>query len=636
MKSQASWFVLLLLVLPAIPAWPGVNENPIIQSYRQAVAANPNDVIAYYNLGLALYQQGNLDEAQRMLERSVNTNRGDQAAHAQVDGLACQILGSLYLSNGNNPGKAINVLEKSIKLMPNDFETLYMLGTAYMDDHRADKAIESLTLAAQAGQDKPDKRLDLYNTYLQLGRLYAQSKKNKEAVAVYQDALKLNPQGKDALANIALIYHQQNDPDHAIHYLEKLVKIDPHHFNANYLLGLNYFKKKRYDKMVAAYKRAIAIKPDLAEAHFNLGMAYYLQTRYDLAIASLKTVIKLNPKDAEAYNLLGQSQQLGIETHLQQGATYLAQEKLPEAISEFKKVLVIDPTQHKAQVYLQESRRKLAKLLDQYLDGADHYSKKGKLENAYQRYEQALQLDSTSLRAKQGLKKTKVKMAGFLGKQVEAGKAAQANGDYFEAIDHYQRALELKAGYKPAKTAMASLGKVLARKMTRDMAKAKADIAKHAYNRAVKKLRPLLSLAQNLNNKRKEKSVLLLLTKANAGRKEAIDTNLAKGKKAFNQGNTAEAKRYFERVLDYDSQQREANQYIMKLTGATSEAKVAAERIKATYYQGVDYYVNGKIEEAIAEWEKVVKLDPDNDDAKVNIKRARIKLEAIRKLTGEN
>ncbi len=636
MKPLLSWYVLIVATLLALPAGLKADENPIIKSYRQAVAANPNDVIAHYNLGLSLYQQGHLDEARQMLEKSVNLNRGDRAAHGQVDGLAYQILGSLYLSSLHDPGKAINAFEKSIKVMPNDFETLYLLGTAYRDDRREDKAIETLALAAEAGKNKPNQRDNLYDTYLQLGRLYAQTKKNDDAVAAYQQALAINPQGEDALANIALIYHQQNDADHAITYLEKLVKLDPDHFQANYLLGLNYFKKKQYDKMEAAYKRAIAVKPDLAEAHFNLGMAYFLQTRYDLAIASLKKVIELNPKDGEAFNLLGQSQQLGIETHLQQGTTYLAQEKLSEAMAEFEKVLAIDPTQHKAQVYLQDSKQKQAKLLVQYLDEADRFSKKGMLENAYQLYEQALQLNVTSLRAKQGLEKTKAKMAGFLAKQVKAGKAAQANGDYFEAIDYYDRALKLKAGYTPAKTAMANLGKVLARKMARDKAKARADIAQHAYNRAVKNLSQLLTLAQKINNKRQEKSVLLLLTKANAGRKDAIDINLTRGKKAFNQGNTAEAKQYFDRVLDYDPQQREANQYIMKLTGASSQAKVAAERIKATYYQGVDYYVNGKIEEAIAEWEKVVKLDPDNDDAKVNIKRARIKLEAIRKLTGEN
>ncbi|NIQ95631.1 MAG: hypothetical protein GWN87_16585, partial [Desulfuromonadales bacterium] len=50
--------------------------------------------------------------------------------------------------------------------------------------------------------------------------------------------------------------------------------------------------------------------------------------------------------------------------------------------------------------------------------------------------------------------------------------------------------------------------------------------------------------------------------------------------------------------------------------------------------QGIELYTKGKYAEAVAVWEKVLVLAPHHDKAKMNIQKARRKLEKIKEFKG--
>jgi len=63
-------------------------------------------------------------------------------------------------------------------------------------------------------------------------------------------------------------------------------------------------------------------------------------------------------------------------------------------------------------------------------------------------------------------------------------------------------------------------------------------------------------------------------------------------------------------------------------TAATSE-KMDDElriKIKKHYLDGINYYMNGLYEEAISEWEEILKIDPEYENVKINIQRAKKRL----------
>ncbi len=67
-----------------------------------------------------------------------------------------------------------------------------------------------------------------------------------------------------------------------------------------------------------------------------------------------------------------------------------------------------------------------------------------------------------------------------------------------------------------------------------------------------------------------------------------------------------------------------------KMRLAVKNAK--KQQAEAHYIQGVKHFLNEKLQSAIKEWEKTLKLNPEHDKAKKNIKNARNLLEKLKKV----
>jgi cytochrome c-type biogenesis protein CcmH/NrfG len=100
----------------------------------------------------------------------------------------------------------------------------------------------------------------------------------------------------------------------------------------------------------------------------------------------------------------------------------------------------------------------------------------------------------------------------------------------------------------------------------------------------------------------------------------------------FEKGNKKNAKEAFQEVLSVEPNNKKANDYIKKMTGQQSQAKVDADKAKALYYEGVSFYLEGKIREAIDKWKKCLAQDPNNFNAQNDIKKAEAKLQSLEKL----
>ncbi|MCD4813359.1 tetratricopeptide repeat protein [bacterium] len=627
LKYSVSGIVLCGVLWGIVGSTSAVEQDSIISTYQQAIATDPKDVIAHFNLGLAYYNLDRFDDALEILEKCRYVNRGDKESHGQVDSPANQVLGMIYYSHVQNDGKAIEALKRSLKGLPDDPTTFYAMGLAYLRMKRYHDAVKHFGLAIEKGRDRDPE------VHYHIGRAWQAMSKEKEAIASYEQALVLRDDYQPVLESLAFLYHKQKDDKHAVAVLKKLVKHDPMNFNANYLLGLNYYKQKKYSEMVAAYNRAVAVKPDLADAHYNLGMAYFYQTRYDMAIESLKKAVTLNPKDVEGLNLLGQAQSAAVDQYLQQGGMYIAKEQYNQAIAVFQKVLQIDRTHHKAKALLEDTERRLKEELSAHLNLAEKFYQDGRLEDAYNEYELMLQLDSGNRLAQAGIQRTRVQISSLLKLKMKNGRRAEAIGDYTAAREHYEATLILKKNYTAAKDALVFMKGKLRKNMRRFNQLAGSAMAKHDYKAAKRYFEQMKAQAPVFDEVDWLEKAHAGLNRVNDRRAKQIRNDLRLGIKAFQTKARGEAKKYFNRVLKRDPQNKTANDYIRKMTGSVSEAKVNAEKVKEMYYQGVDLYVKGKIAEAIIAWKKVRELDPDNDDARINIERAQSKLRAIKKLT---
>jgi len=122
-----------------------------------------------------------------------------------------------------------------------------------------------------------------------------------EAIAKYQEALKIDPNSGTAIFEIAYSNYQNGKPDVAIPFLEKLIKIDPTSAEAFDMLGNIYDDRKVYDKALDYYKQGLKADPDYQRLHFNLSIFYQRQKLYPEAEQAAIKAIKLNPGHASSH-----------------------------------------------------------------------------------------------------------------------------------------------------------------------------------------------------------------------------------------------------------------------------------------------------------------------------------------------
>lgn len=119
------------------------------------------------------------------------------------------------------------------------------------------------------------------NPYLLLGNAYVYLEDYEKAITEYQNALKLDPQFKDALSNIALSYReagkiyaqQKNDLVKGTEYLSKAVEYNPQDGQAWSYYGTALGISNQTTKAIEAFEKGLAIRFDKSDA-MNLSTAY--------------------------------------------------------------------------------------------------------------------------------------------------------------------------------------------------------------------------------------------------------------------------------------------------------------------------------------------------------------------------
>lgn len=142
------------------------------------------------------------------------------------------------------------------------------------------------------------------------GRDYARHGQWQAAIALYKNALDINPALAHAHFLLGVAYYQQEKADDAVAALRRAGELDPHSARNFYNLGVAYAYTGETDKEIAAYKRTIRLDPDHISAHYNLATAYWAQGRDGMACGKLFRAAHLyreadQPKQArEMLNLI--------------------------------------------------------------------------------------------------------------------------------------------------------------------------------------------------------------------------------------------------------------------------------------------------------------------------------------------
>ncbi len=99
-----------------------------------------------------------------------------------------------------------------------------------------------------------------------LGAIYAESGQEKQARDFFSEALKADPEFKEAHANLANMFMQQKDYSGAIAEYRKALNSDPDSSQIRYNLGTAYFKINDYSGAKSQWERVLYLDPQDEDA----------------------------------------------------------------------------------------------------------------------------------------------------------------------------------------------------------------------------------------------------------------------------------------------------------------------------------------------------------------------------------
>ena len=127
----------------------------------------------------------------------------------------------------------------------------------------------------------------------------------EEALAVYAQAIRLDPHNAGAYNSKGDMLDELGRYEEALVAYEQAIRLDPDYAVAHNNKGDVLNKLKRYKEALAAYGEAIRLNPKNAVVYHSKGDVLCELERYKEAVRAYRQAIRLNPHDAVAYNTLG-------------------------------------------------------------------------------------------------------------------------------------------------------------------------------------------------------------------------------------------------------------------------------------------------------------------------------------------
>ena len=241
---------ILLLSLGFLTWQQGAVYHDLIIFYTRTLTKNPACWMAHYNLGIALQDYGETDQAITHYRQAIELRPDYAEAHYN--------LGRLLAEKGEFKD-AIKHYEATLAINPADAEAHNNLGA----------------------------------TLFQAGRV-------DDAIAHYQEALAVRPDYAAASCNLADALLSKGDMDGAITHYRTCVAVLPNHTEAQYNLASALLRKGWIDEAIIHYEKALELLPGNADAHANLGSAFLAKGRIAEAIGQYKEALTLAPENVAA------------------------------------------------------------------------------------------------------------------------------------------------------------------------------------------------------------------------------------------------------------------------------------------------------------------------------------------------
>ncbi|MBU3560443.1 tetratricopeptide repeat protein [Polynucleobacter hallstattensis] len=244
-----------------------------------------NKIFDLIDQGLALHQEGRLEDAQLIYELvlAIEENHFD----------ALQLLGVLFIQTKQFI-KADYFLTKALKIKPYDAVAHCNRGLALKELKRLEEALVSYDKAIEINPDYAVAHCNRGNALRELQRL-------EEALVSYDKAIELRSNLAEAHFNRGNVLKDLQRLEESLASYDKAIELKPDYPEAYSHRGNVSKDLQRLEEAIASYDKAIELKPDYPEAYANRGNILSNLHRSEEALASYDKAIELKPDYPEAY-----------------------------------------------------------------------------------------------------------------------------------------------------------------------------------------------------------------------------------------------------------------------------------------------------------------------------------------------
>lgn len=265
------------------------NIKLAIDDYKKAVDIDRN-MLALLRLSDIYLKENNKEESKKYLEMIVGSNETMVLPEIK--------LGEIYLED-KDYHKAVELYKNFAKKMDgkDKVSVLKYLGNIQvsMEDYdNASITFEEILMLS------PEDTLNYYSA----GYLNELAGKNDKALAIYNDALKLQPNFASIIKRVSVIYLLDNKSEKS---LEVLVNIDELERDVDYyrLIAESYMQEEEDKKAVKVLNEGLKSNPTSDEILYSLAIAYDKLDKREDSVVSIKKAYDLSPDNPIYQNFLG-------------------------------------------------------------------------------------------------------------------------------------------------------------------------------------------------------------------------------------------------------------------------------------------------------------------------------------------
>ena len=280
------WMILLATLLAqtadftaqGLKAMEDRRYDAAVSLFTQAVAANPKDYAAHFNLALAYSLAGN--DAQAIPEYKAVLELQPGLYQAQIN------LGISLLAVKDSAA-AIPFLQQAAAQKPSEYRPAFYLGEALLGSSRFTEALPAYTSAVTLDSNSAAAELGL-------GRAMARGGARKTSEPHYRRAAAIDPSYKDFLLELASYYEEHQERAEAI----GLYREFPENPGAQERMGVLMLETGDTAGAIRALEAAVAKSPTPAN-RVALAQAYLKNQQPGWAEPQVAKALETTPQDAD-------------------------------------------------------------------------------------------------------------------------------------------------------------------------------------------------------------------------------------------------------------------------------------------------------------------------------------------------